>query len=55
LPGFVLESHTNCHWLDANALLNVSIGSVIRILALQNLLPAKRVDKSCASCRELIR
>lgn len=35
--------------LDADALLDVSVGSIIGILALQNLLSAESVDEGCAT------
>lgn len=42
---------TDSHGLDADTLLKVGIGSIIGILALQDLLSAESVDKSCAACR----
>jgi len=40
---------TNSDRLDADALFDVGIGSIVGILALQNLLAAESVDKSCAT------
>jgi hypothetical protein len=40
---------TNGDGLNADTLLDVSIGSIIGILALQNLLAAESVDKGCAT------
>lgn len=41
---------TDSDGFDADTLLEVGIGSIIGILALQNLLAAERVDEGCASC-----
>lgn len=41
---------TDSHGLDTDTLLKVSIGSIIGILALQNLLAAESVDECCAAC-----
>jgi hypothetical protein len=43
---------TDGNGLNANTLLKVSVGSIIGILALQNLLSAESVDESCASCEK---
>lgn len=41
---------TDSVWLNANALLQVSVGWVVGILSLKDLLPAKSVDERCATC-----
>lgn len=41
---------TDSHGLDTDTLLKVSIGSIIGVLALQNLLAAESVDECCAAC-----
>jgi hypothetical protein len=46
---------TDSHGLDTDTLLKVSIGSIIGILALQNLLAAESVDECCAACGKEIR
>jgi hypothetical protein len=40
---------TDSDGLDANALLDVSVLSIIGLLALQHLLSAESVDKGCAT------
>lgn len=42
---------TDSHGLDTDTLLKVGIGSIVGILALQNLLATESVDKSCSTCR----
>jgi hypothetical protein len=44
-------SPTDCHWLDSDSLFNVCVGSIVRILVLENLLPAESVDKCSTTCR----
>jgi hypothetical protein len=43
---------TDGNGLNTDTLLEVSVGSIVGILALQNLLSAESVDKSCASCEK---
>lgn len=40
---------TNGDGLDADALLNVSVGRIVGILALQHLLAAESVHEGCAT------
>jgi hypothetical protein len=41
---------TNCNRLDVNTFLEVSVGSIISILALEDLLPTEGVDEGCTAC-----
>jgi hypothetical protein len=43
---------TDGNGLNTDTLLEVSVGSIVGILALQNLLSAESVDESCASCEK---
>jgi hypothetical protein len=43
---------TDGNGLNADTLLEVSVGSIVGVLALQNLLSTESVDESCASCEK---
>lgn len=52
---WVLEMllHTDSQWFYANAFFNMSIGSIIAVLAGEDLLPAESIDEGGAACQRL--